>query len=451
MSFASLELSAQVLQALQARGYATPTPIQSQAIPPVLAGNDLLGIAQTGTGKTAAFALPIIHNLTQNRPTPTPPHADTPSPVNHGARKIRALILTPTRELANQVADSFHTYGKHTTLRHTVIFGGVPQDRQTKILRHGVDILIATPGRLLDLMNQGYVRLGNLQTLVLDEADQMMDMGFIHDIRRIVAVIPKQRQTLMFSATMPPEIRQLADSILKNPTTVQVAPSATPIEAIKQSVQYVQSKSDKPGALVRYLNDNGITRALVFTRTKRGADKVVRHLENCGIAARALHANKSQSQRRRAMEAFKSDAPPVLVATDIAARGLHIDAISHVVNYDLPNVPETYVHRIGRTGRAGASGEAIAFCDPEERQYLRDIEKLTRQRILSTDAEHDRKDRELRLNRPQVQSPPAAARTAPRIPQQRQHSRKPATGPARNVPWFKRHAKPRSRSHSFAR
>jgi ATP-dependent RNA helicase RhlE len=307
-----------------------------------------------------------------------------------------------------------------------------------------VDILIATPGRLLDLMNQGFVRLGQLQTLVLDEADQMMDMGFIHDIRKIVAAIPRERQTLMFSATMPPEIRQLADSILKNPVTVQVAPSATPVEAIQQSVHYVQSKSDKPAALVKYLNDNGITRALVFTRTKRGADKVVRHLESRGIAARALHANKSQSQRRRAMEAFKSEEPPVLVATDIAARGLHIDAISHVVNYDLPNVPETYVHRIGRTGRAGAAGEAIAFCDPEERQYLRDIEKLTRQRIPSTDAGHDRKEREGLSSRPRPHAPVRAP--APRAA----HPRQPAGQPIRNVPWFKRHAKPR-RPHSFAR
>ncbi|HEY7120569.1 MAG TPA: DEAD/DEAH box helicase [Tepidisphaeraceae bacterium] len=383
MGFKALSLSAQILHTLEAEGYAHPTPIQSQAIPHVLAGKDVLGVAQTGTGKTAAFAVPIIHRLLEPAhkvPSSSSDSTEEAHNVAKSARKIRALILSPTRELAGQIEQSFKTYARGTPLRHTVIFGGVSAHWQVKALYHGVDVLVATPGRLLDLMSQGYVDLRHVQTFVLDEADQMLDMGFIHDIRRIVAKLPQHRQTLLFSATMPEEIRQLADSILKHPVTVQVTPVASTVATIQQSV-YLVEKGAKRSLLVKYLNDNGITRALVFTRTKHGADKVARHLEQSGIHAKALHGNKTQGQRKRAMEAFVSQRPPILVATDIAARGLDIDDVSHVVNFDVPNIPETYVHRIGRTGRAGASGTAVTFCDPDERQYLRDIERLTKNKI----------------------------------------------------------------------
>jgi ATP-dependent RNA helicase RhlE len=382
MGFKALSISAHILQTLEAQGYSIPTPIQAAAIPHILAGKDVMGVAQTGTGKTAAFALPIIQRLLD------PAHkiigaGDHPSDAHNvakTARKIRALILSPTRELASQIEESFKTYGQGTSLRQTVLFGGVSSHWQIKALFHGVDILVATPGRLLDLMGQGYVDLRYVQTLVLDEADQMLDMGFIAPIRQIVSKIPAKRQSLMFSATMPTEIRKLADTILRNPETVQVSPIASTVVTIDQSVYFVD-KGAKPSLLVKYLNDNGITRALVFTRTKHGADKVSRYLEKSGIRAAALHGNKSQGQRRRAMEAFTSQRPPVMVATDVAARGLDIDNVSHVINYDLPNIPESYVHRIGRTGRAGASGFAVSFCDPEERTFLRDIERLTKQSI----------------------------------------------------------------------
>jgi ATP-dependent RNA helicase RhlE len=429
MSFASLELSPHILKTLASEGYEKPTPIQAGAIPVVLAGRDLLGIAQTGTGKTAAFALPIIHKLSEHRPAPSPhkpaPHTPAHDPslphggkyapqgihapkVSHGARKIRALILSPTRELAGQIEQSFKTYGQGTTLRVAVVFGGVSAHWQIKALYHGVDVLVATPGRLLDLMNQGFVDLSHVQHFVLDEADQMMDMGFIHDIRKVVAKLPKQRQTLLFSATMPDGIRHLANDILHHPATVAVTPVASTVSTIDQSVYHVQ-KGDKPSLLVKYVSDNGITRMLVFTRTKHGADKVARHLDKAGIPAAALHANKTQGQRRRAMERFKSDAPPVLVATDIAARGLDIDAVSHVVNYDVPNVPETYVHRIGRTARAGASGNAVSFCSAEEQPFLRDIERLIKQKIRA-------------VNAPSKAEAPAAAAPAHK-PQQPQPAR----------------------------
>jgi ATP-dependent RNA helicase RhlE len=382
MGFKALSLSAQILHTLEAEGYAKPTPIQAQAIPHILAGKDVLGVAQTGTGKTAAFAVPIIHRLMDpgHKIVGAGEHPSEAHNVAKSARKIRALVLTPTRELAGQIEESFKTYGRGTSLRNTVVYGGVSAHWQIKALYHGVDILVATPGRLLDLMMQGYVDLRYVQTLVLDEADQMLDMGFIHDIRKIVAKVPVKRQTLMFSATMPQEIRRLADSILHEPVTVAVTPIASTVATTDQSVYFVD-RGGKPSLLVKYLNDNGITRALVFTRTKHGADKVARYLDKAGIRAAALHGNKTQGQRRRAMEAFVSQKPPILVATDIAARGLDIDDVSHVVNYDVPNVPEQYVHRIGRTGRAGASGSAVSFCDPEERAYLRDIERLTRQKI----------------------------------------------------------------------
>jgi ATP-dependent RNA helicase RhlE len=382
MGFKALSLSPQLLQTLETEGYAHPTPIQAEAIPHVLAGKDVLGVAQTGTGKTAAFAVPIIHRLLD--PAHKILHAgEQPSEAHNvakAARKIRSLILSPTRELASQIEESFKTYGRGTSLRYAVIFGGVSAHWQIKSLFHGVDVVVATPGRLLDLMMQGYVDLRYVQTFVLDEADQMLDMGFIHDIRKIVAKLPAKRQNLLFSATMPGEIRRLADDILKHPVTVQVTPVASTVKTIEQSAYYVD-KGAKPALLVKYIQDNGISRALVFTRTKHGADRVARYLEKSGIRAAALHGNKTQGQRRKAMESFTSSKPPILVATDIAARGLDIDEVSHVVNYDVPNIPETYVHRIGRTGRAGASGTAVSFVDAEEREYLRDIERLTKHKI----------------------------------------------------------------------
>jgi ATP-dependent RNA helicase RhlE len=368
MQFCDLRLIEPILRALVSEGYSTATPIQAKAIPPALQGRDVLGSAQTGTGKTAAFALPIIQQLS----------------LKHGTAaqksRLRCLVLCPTRELASQIGDGFRAYGKNLSLRHTVIFGGVGQNPQVDALRRGTDILIATPGRLLDLMDQGCCDLRNIEVLVLDEADRMLDMGFIRDIRKIVQQLPANRQTMLFSATMPAEIRQLANAMLRNPAVVQVAPVATPIEMIEQSVYFVE-KRNKPQLLAHLVNELPMSRAIVFTRTKHGADKVVRHLHTRGIKAEAIHGNKSQNNRQRALANFKSNKIPVLVATDIASRGIDIDDVSHVVNYDLTHEPETYVHRIGRTARAGASGAAIAFCDHEERENLRAIEKLIRQSI----------------------------------------------------------------------
>lgn len=360
MTFDSLNLIEPILNALQTEGYTTPTPIQQQAIPVVLEGRDLLGCAQTGTGKTAAFAIPTLQLLHQQ--------------PNHGLG-IKALILTPTRELAIQIDESFAAYGRNTKLKHTVIFGGVSQLSQTQTLRRGVDILIATPGRLLDLMQQGYVSLQHLQMFVLDEADRMLDMGFIHDVKKVITKLPAKRQTLFFSATMPPEIAGLANSILNNPVKVEVTPVSSTVEKIEQSVYFVE-KQDKRSLLSHLLQDKQIKTVLVFTRTKHGADKVVKDLQRIGVSAAAIHGNKSQNARQRALTDFKTGALRVLVATDIAARGIDVEQLSHVINYELPNVPETYVHRIGRTGRAGASGIAISFCDAEEKAYLKDIQKL---------------------------------------------------------------------------
>jgi len=366
MTFADLRLAEPLLRAVTTEGYTVPTPIQLQAIPHVLAARDLLGCAQTGTGKTAAFALPILHRLGQS-----------PPPAN---RKIRALILAPTRELAAQIADSFYHYGRHTGLRHTVIFGGVSDRPQIKALRNGVDILVATPGRLLDLMQQGFVHLKGVEILVLDEADRMLDMGFIVPIRRIVSHIPAERQTLMFSATMPREIRHLADALLTNPAEIQVAPASAPADNVDHFVYHV-AKCDKSALLRRLLQTSSMPRTLVFTRTKHGADHVVKSLRASGLYAEAIHGGKKQNTRQRVLQSFKSDNPPILVATDVASRGLDIDDISHIVNYDIPNEPETYVHRIGRTARAGASGIAFSFCDPVERADLKAIERLIRQPI----------------------------------------------------------------------
>ncbi|QRK04538.1 DEAD/DEAH box helicase [Archangium violaceum] len=375
MTFEDLKLAEPLLRAVKAEGYTAPTPIQAQAIPHVLAGKDVLGCAQTGTGKTAAFTLPILQRLSVGRPPP---------PAR--GRPIRSLILSPTRELAAQIGDSIRAYGRFTGLTSAVIFGGVGQNAQEQALKQGVDILVATPGRLLDLMDQGFVSYKALEVFVLDEADRMLDMGFIHDVKRVIAKLPTQRQTLFFSATMPPEIQGLANSILKNPVRVEVAPVATTAETIDQRLYFVE-KEQKRGLLVHLLQtDKAIERVLVFTRTKHGANRVAKQLETAGIGAAPIHGNKSQNARERALADFKSGACRVLVATDIAARGIDIDGITHVINFDLPNVPETYVHRIGRTGRAGAAGIALSFCDTEERAYLKDIERTIRRRVPVVEA-----------------------------------------------------------------
>jgi ATP-dependent RNA helicase RhlE len=359
MNFDQLNISAPILRAISDEGYVAATPIQQQAIPIVLAQKDIIGCAQTGTGKTAAFAIPILQLL------------------DAGQRRnaIRALIITPTRELAIQIDDSFSAYGRHLKLKHLCIFGGVPQGKQVTALKAGVDILTATPGRLLDLIQQGYINTSGIEILVLDEADRMLDMGFIRDVKKIVAGLPVKRQTLLFSATMPGEIRQLAKTILHQPAEVSVTPVSSTAQRINQSVVFVEKK-EKPSLLAVVLSDRSITRSLVFTRTKHGADKLVKQLAKTGIYAAAIHGNKSQNARQKALTDFRDNKIRVLVATDIAARGIDIDDLPHVVNYELPNIPETYVHRIGRTGRAGAEGTAISFCDPEERDDLKNIQKL---------------------------------------------------------------------------
>ncbi|MDE3212927.1 MAG: DEAD/DEAH box helicase [Bacteroidota bacterium] len=368
MNFKELNLIAPLLKALEQEGYTSPTPIQERAIPDVLQGRDLLGCAQTGTGKTAAFALPILQNLfLQKESGQATPH-------------IKALVLTPTRELAIQIDESFSAYGKYTGIRHQVIFGGVSQFNQTRNLKKGVDVLIATPGRLLDLVAQRHIHLQHISMFVLDEADRMLDMGFITDVRKIIAKLPARRQTLFFSATMPPEISRLSESILTNPIRVEVTPVSSTSEKVDQSV-YLVEKADKRQLLIHLLKDETIQNALVFTRTKHGADKIARELYRAKISADAIHGNKTQSARQKALNNFKDGKIRVLVATDIAARGIDVDSLSHVINFELPNIPETYVHRIGRTGRAGASGIALSFCDMEERSYLRDIHKLIKQTI----------------------------------------------------------------------
>ena len=368
MTFKELHLIAPLLDALENEGYTHPTPIQEQSIPIVLQKKDLLGCAQTGTGKTAAFALPILKLMSE-------------PPIDNGHKVIKTLILTPTRELAIQIGDSFAAYGKHLRLKHLVIFGGVPQGAQVKALRAGVDILIATPGRLLDLIDQKFISLSSIKIFVLDEADRMLDMGFIHDVKKTVAKLPAKRQSLFFSATMPPEIQKLANTILVNPEKVEVTPVSSTAEKIDQYILYVDKKDKRKLLSFIIKNDKNIDRALVFTRTKHGADKVVKELYKDGIHAEAIHGNKSQNARQRALNNFKTGEIKVLIATDIAARGIDIDLLSHVINYDLPEVAETYVHRIGRTGRAGAAGIAFSFCDDEERDDLKAIQKLIGKQI----------------------------------------------------------------------
>jgi len=369
VKFAETGLIPELLEAVAKAGYQTPTPIQQQAIPPALAGRDVLGCAQTGTGKTAAFSLPVLQRIDS---------------MASGTAVLRALVLTPTRELAAQIGESFSTYGTGLGLNHAVIFGGVSEKPQTKELAQGIDILVATPGRLLDLMNRGFVRLDRLEIFVLDEADRMLDMGFIHDVKRVTAQLPAKRQTLLFSATMPAEIRALANRLMKDPVHVAVTPVSSTAEKISQSV-YFTDKAQKRRLLLHVLSKPEVKRTLVFSRTKHGANRVVQYLDAGGIPCAAIHGNKSQGARTRALDGFRSGDLPVLVATDIAARGIDVEGVTHVVNFDLPNVPETYVHRIGRTARAGAEGVAVSFCDPDERPFLADIERLIKMRIERVD------------------------------------------------------------------
>jgi len=372
--FTDLKLIEPILRALNEEGYTKPTPIQEQAIPFILNGRDLLGCAQTGTGKTAAFAIPMLQLLTK-------PYAQKP-----GQKNIRALILTPTRELAIQIEESFNAYGRYLRLKNQVIFGGVSQVPQTQALQRGTDILVATPGRLLDLMSQGYINLKDVEVFVLDEADRMLDMGFVHDVKKVITKLPQKRQTLFFSATMPAEIQSLANAILSNPEKVEVTPVSSTAETINQSLFFVD-KNNKKSLLAHLLQDSNIKSALVFTRTKHGADKVVKDLVRIGIKTEAIHGNKSQNARQRALSNFKDGTTRVLIATDIAARGIDVDELTHVINYELPNIPETYVHRIGRTGRAGLSGVAFSFCEQEELPYLKDIQKLIGKSV-PVDMEH---------------------------------------------------------------
>ena len=372
MEFSQLGLIPALETAVASEGYTTPTPIQARAIPFVLAGRDLLGLAQTGTGKTAAFALPVLQRLAGHA-------AGRPQPGR--GRPIRCLVLTPTRELAAQIQDSFATYGKHLPLTSFVIFGGVGMEAQKQALRTGMDVLVATPGRLLDLAGQGLLELRQLEVFVLDEADRMLDMGFIHDVRKVIRLLPQKRQTLFFSATMPREAQELADQLLKNPETVAVVPPSTTAERVDQEVYFVE-KGDKRALLVDVLRDGAMRRVLVFSRTKHGANRIAEHLTKAGVYAEAIHGNKSQNARERALSGFKTGRLRVLVATDIAARGIDVTGVSHVFNFELPNVPEQYVHRIGRTARAGADGVALSFCAPDEKAYLKDIERLTGVKLM---------------------------------------------------------------------
>ncbi len=371
MNFESLNIIEPILKSLKEEGYTIPTPIQVQAIPIVMQGTDLIGCAQTGTGKTAAFAVPILQILSKNK-------------TFDRKKKIRSLIVTPTRELAIQIEESFKAYGRYTGLTCTVVFGGVNQHSQTNALRNGVDILIATPGRLLDLMNQGFISLKDIEIFVLDEADRMLDMGFIHDVRRLISALPQKRQSLFFSATMPPEIVKLAGTIVYKPRKIEVTPSASTVDIVNQYVYFID-RGNKNLLLLELLKDEKIKTALVFTRTKFGADKVVRILKKKNITAEAIHGNKAQNARQKALSGFKAQTTRVLVATDIAARGIDVDDLEYVINFEIPNISETYVHRIGRTGRAGAKGTAISFCDAEEKEYLRDIEKLITKKIQVVD------------------------------------------------------------------
>ncbi|MCI7254271.1 MAG: DEAD/DEAH box helicase [Oscillospiraceae bacterium] len=399
MNFSELSLTRPLLRAVEEQGYTQPSPIQAKAIPPVLEGRDLLGCAQTGTGKTAAFALPMLQLLAARRPARS---------------QVRALVLTPTRELALQIGESFAQLGKYTSIRHTVVFGGVGQGPQAAAMAKGVDVLIACPGRLNDLIGQGLADLSGVEIFVLDEADRMLDMGFVHDVKRVMAKLPAQRQNLMFSATMPKEIEQLADSFLHRPVTVKVDPPSSTVDRIEQTL-YPVCKADKRRLLVWLLNEGGVPGALVFSRTKHGADRIAKDLTRAGVSAAAIHGNKSQSARVAALEGFKNGSTRVLVATDIAARGIDINELSHVINFDLPEVPETYVHRIGRTARAGKSGVAISFCCPEEQEYLAGIEKLIRKKLTRV-TDHPFIAAANEPAPPPAPRPPRGARLRPQAP-----------------------------------
>ena len=420
MTFNELNIAEPILRAIAEKGYTHPTPIQEKAIPVLLRGEDLLGCAQTGTGKTAAFAIPIIQQI----------YLDEFRVKTH--RKIKALVVTPTRELAIQIQENFDEYGKYTDLRNTVIFGGVKQGKQTASLRQGVDILVATPGRLLDLISQGFITLKHIEYFVLDEADQMLDMGFVHDIKKLITLLPTKRQSLFFSATMPKSIVDLSGKILGNPERVTVKPEQATAEKVDQAVYFV-TKGDKPNLLAHVILTEKAESTLVFSRTKHGADKIVRRLAKDKITAEAIHGNKSQNQRQKALGNFKDGKTKVLIATDIAARGIDVSELSFVVNYDLPNVPETYVHRIGRTGRAKASGIALSFCDVEERPYLRDIEKLINQKLpVISDHPHVDESKEEVGKKPEPQ-----AKKKP------QHTRKPGSSGNKSV-WRRNKPKPKS-------
>jgi ATP-dependent RNA helicase RhlE len=371
MKFEELNLIHPILKALKEEGYETPTPIQAKAIPAMLQKKDILGCAQTGTGKTAAFAVPALQLLNNQ---------NSRNNNNKGRRKIKCLIVTPTRELAVQIGENFKSYGKYLHLKHAVIFGGVKQYIQTRQLKKGVDIVIATPGRLLDLMNQGHISLKGIQIFTLDEADRMLDMGFIHDIKKIISKLPEKKQSLFFSATMPPPIVALTKKLLKNPVRIEVAKTSCAAETVEQKIYHVE-KPDKKSLLIHVLKEPQIKSALIFTRTKFGADKVARHINNSGIKAAAIHGNKSQNFRQKTLNRFKNKNIKILVATDIAARGIDINELSHVINYEIPNVPEDYVHRIGRTGRAGSEGKALSFCDINERKFVKNVERLIKKQI----------------------------------------------------------------------
>ena len=429
-TFTELGLAAPILRALEEAGYQTPTPIQGQAIPSVLEGRDLLGIAQTGTGKTAACALPILHRLA----------ATGGRPPRGGCR---ALVLSPTRELCSQIADNFRAYGKHLGLSVSVVFGGVPHGPQRRALSGGIDVLVSTPGRLLDHLASGVARLDRVEVLVLDEADQMLDQGFLPAIRKVVQAVPKQRQTLFFSATMPTEIGRLAGELLNNPAKVEVAPVGTTVERVTQRALHIE-QGGKRGLLASLLRGEGVDRVLVFARTKHGADRVVKQLAQDGLAANAIHGNKSQGQRERALLEFRTGHAPILVATDIAARGIDVDGVTHVVQYDLPDVPEAYVHRIGRTARAGASGEAVALVAPDETDKLRAVEKLIRQSIPAEDL---RQDKSAPLHRPQQAG--GGGRQRPGQAQRGRNGRG-GGGSAPQRPWSGRPQGPGNRGHGGA-
>ncbi len=419
MTFEQLELIAPLLKAIKEEKYETPTAIQQQAIPPLLKGRDVLGSAQTGTGKTAAFSLPILQLLYQS------------GQQNQRSRNIRALIVTPTRELAIQIGESIAAYGKYTNLRHTVIFGGVGQGSQTDALRRGVDILVATPGRLLDLMDQGYITLKHVEYFVLDEADRMLDMGFIHDIRKLIAVLPRDRQSLFFSATMPENIVELSRKILNNPVKVAVDPVSSAAETIQQYLYYT-NKSTKGELLLHLLEDEDMDQVLLFARTKHGSDKITRNLQKHRIHAAALHGNKSQNQRQKALGDFKAGRIRVLVATDIAARGIDIDQLRYVINYDIPNVAETYVHRIGRSGRAGEEGTSISLCEPEENEYIRDIEKLIGQELtVVEDHPFPQTDRPMNAKEKQEHEKEKQRRKQEFFSQRKQHGGRQGSGSRR--------------------